>query len=288
MKTSTLKNALLLLAGAAFFAASGVSAQPLKQMISPVSHPTNFEDPRHSTELRPIYIYHEIDHDFATEGGNVQITALQARFKLTDDFSIIATKDGYVDFNPHSTLNKSSGWANISAGAKYSPYRTDSSIVSMGLRYEIPVGEESVLQGQGDGLINPFVSAATTIENWNFMIGSGFRLRIDSSDSSLYDLDAHVSYKIGNFYPLVEFGLTHVMAAGNRLPIADEGQDFFDIGASESDGENITTMAVGARYRITDNLDFGAAYEFPLDNSSGTRIIEYRVTTDFIYRFSCT
>ena len=40
------------------------SAAPLQDMISPVTNPVEFEDPRHSTELRPLYVYHEIDDKF--------------------------------------------------------------------------------------------------------------------------------------------------------------------------------------------------------------------------------
>jgi len=263
-------------------------ADNLSQMISPVTHPTNFEDPRMSTEIRPLFVHHEIDDKFATGGGDVQVYALQARFKVNDDWAIIATKDGYVDFNPKGVLKKDNGFANIAAGVKYAALRTENSILSLGLRYEAPIGQERVLQGKGDGIFNPFLSAATTMNNWNFMVGSGFRFRVDRDDSSFYDLDAHVSYKIGNFYPLAEFGLIHVLAAGDRLPIEDEGEDYFNIGSSNSQGETITTFAVGARYRISDSIDVGAAYQIPLQRESGSRIIDYRVTADLIYRFSLT
>ena len=70
--------------------ASTATAEGLTDMISPVSHPVTFEDPRHSTELRPIFAYHKIDDDFVTGGGNVQVYALQARLEITDSFSLIS------------------------------------------------------------------------------------------------------------------------------------------------------------------------------------------------------
>ena len=103
---------------------SGVSlADDLADMISPISHPTTFEDPRHSTELRPLYVHHKIQDDFVTGGGDVNVYALQARFKVTDDFSIIATKDGIVDLNPKGVVPDDVGLANLALGAKYSFYR---------------------------------------------------------------------------------------------------------------------------------------------------------------------
>ena len=132
-----------------------VSAAPLDEMISPVSHPVTFEDPRHSTELRPIFAYHEIDDSFVTGGGNAQVYALQARLKLTDDLSLIATKDGLVVLNPNGVVPDDEGFADVAAGLKYSVYRTESEIVTVGLRYEIPIGKEEIFQGREMALSIP-------------------------------------------------------------------------------------------------------------------------------------
>ncbi len=267
-------------------AAAGVAqADPLTDMISPVSDPVTFEDPRHSTELRPIYVYHEIDDSFVTEGGSAQVYALQARFKITDNFSFIATKDGYVILKPKAVVDDSEGLADLSAGFKYSPLIEENYIVTTGLRYEVPTGKESVFQGQGDGAINPFVSAGFTVDNFNFIAGTGLRLAMDDSDSSFWDLDLHADVKIGNFYPLAELSLVHVTNSGDRLPIADEGEDFFNFGASESAGKQPVSMGVGARYRITDDIDVGGVYQFPLDRGEGAGILDWRITTDVIVRF---
>ena len=261
------------------------NAQDLASMISPVTNPTNFEDPRNTTELRPIALYHELQDDFATEGGSVQVYALQARFALSEDFSIIATKDGWANIEPNATLPRSEGFANVAVGGKYAIHRDESSIVSTGLRYEIPIGEHDALQADDGGMVNPFVSAAASVEGFNFMAGSGLRIRTDNEYSSFWDLDLHADYPLGNFYPLVEFNLVHVVNDGERLPIADEGIDFFNLGSSGAAGENIITMGVGARYRMCDNIDFGVAYQFPLDRGEGTGIVDWRVTADMIYRF---
>ena len=52
--------------------------------IEPVFDPLFFEDPVIRTELRPIFIWHNINDEFITNGGNVQVYALQLRVKLTD------------------------------------------------------------------------------------------------------------------------------------------------------------------------------------------------------------
>jgi hypothetical protein len=260
-------------------------AETLQDMISPVTHPTTFEDPRHSTELRPLFIYHELDDKFASGGGDIQIYALQARFKISEDLSIIATKDGIVDANPDSNIDGETGIANLAVGAKYSFFREENAILTGGLRYEIPLGDEDVFQGQGNGAINPFFSYGISCGDVNLMAGTGLRVRTGGNDSSFWDTDLHADYKIGNFYPLLEANLVHVFNDGNRIKMADEGEDFFNFGADGAAGENILTMAAGARYRVTDDIDIGAAYQFPLDRSTGSRIIDWRLTVDAIFRF---
>lgn len=276
---------LALTISACSLAGASVEAQDLKQMISPIINPVNFEDPRHSTELRPIFVYHEFDDKLATQGGDAQLYALQARFKVTDDFSIIATKDGWANVKPNAVVPDGEGFVNVTVGGKYSVYRDEQSIVTTGLRYEIPLGESDVLQTEEGGAINPFVSAATALCGVNVMVGTGMRQAMDNEYSSFWDTDIHVDVPIGNFYPTAELSLIHVYQAGDRLPIADEGFDIFNLGASEAAGKNIVTMGVGARYRFTDDLDAGFAYQFPLDRGEGTRSIDWRVTTDLIWRF---
>ena len=62
--------------------------------ISPMTNPVFFEDPRQLTEVRGIFLNHKVP--LAAGGGDVQLYAAQARARITDRFSIIATKDGYV------------------------------------------------------------------------------------------------------------------------------------------------------------------------------------------------
>ncbi len=79
-----MKHTVLGVLGAVFLVAQALGAEdPFADFISPVSNPVNFEDPRATTELRPIYIYHHINQDFVTGGGDAHIVALQIRLALT-------------------------------------------------------------------------------------------------------------------------------------------------------------------------------------------------------------
>jgi len=268
------------------FSASPLFAESLiDQAASPVSNPVNFEDPRIETNIKPIYAHHRINDKFVTGGGDVDVYAMQFRIAVTDDLAIIATKDGIVDLQPDGVLDDHTGLANLAAGVKYSLLKCDNSILTAGLRYEAPTGETNVLQGQGDGIANPFLSGAVALGPVNLIGYSGFRFRFDGADSNFFDASLHVDTKLGAFSPLFEVNLFHVLAAGNRLPIPDEGQDFFNIGSSTSDGETMVTGAAGGRLSLSDAVSFGAAYEFPMTSGPGSRITDWRITTDLIVTF---
>jgi hypothetical protein len=277
---------------ALFVANISLAETRLDQMVAPGFHPVTFEDPRNTTELRPVFVHHNIDDDFVTGGGDVQIYALQARYAINDDWSIIATKDGYVDFNPKAGVPKDNGWANVEAGLKYAFYQDAQAgnIASVQLRYEFPWGDEEVLQGNGDGIVHPSLSAAFALDsNFTLMAGSGMRIAVDGDDSTLLDLDAQLDYRIDmdgwSLHPLIGTSVIHVFDGGRRLPIADEGQDFFNFGASESDGENMVIGAAGLRAKFCNGVETGFAYQFPYNSQKGNRIIDDRWTADVIFRF---
>ena len=265
----------------------------LSQMISPAFNPVNFEDPRAISEARLLFVQHNIDDKFVTNGGDVQIYALQLRFALTDKLSFIATKDGYIDFNPKANVPKDEGFADLEAGLKYTLLEDTSKgyIVSAQLRYLIPSGDEEVFQGQTDGSIHPSFSGAIALcPNTTLTAGTGMRIPVHSDDSSFWDVDMQLDYRIDvtdsiAIYPLVGASLVKVMTSGNRLGIADEGQDFFNFGANQAAGSNILTGAAGLRARLAQNFDLGASYQFPLDRTTGSRIIDDRWTFDAILRF---
>ena len=161
--------AVITLAVSTLVPCSSAFADRLSEMISPITNPVNFEDPRINSELRPFFMHHEIHDKFVTQGGDVQLYALQARLKLDDDWAFIATKDGFIDFNPKAVLPKETGFANVTVGGKYAFYQDPEAgeIATAGLRYEIPMGNTDVLMGRGDGFFNPFFSGAMALGDFN-------------------------------------------------------------------------------------------------------------------------
>ncbi len=118
--------------------------------ISPMINFVYFEDPRTLTELRPIFLSHQVPDTLAggnTAGGSIQLYALQFRLALSERLSLIAVKDGYIVDNTDGdlgTLLLNSGWANVTAGLKYNLIRDTcrGTLASAGFTYEIPLGSE--------------------------------------------------------------------------------------------------------------------------------------------------
>ena len=53
--------------------------------------------------------------------GHLNFTAVRATYAFNEKFSLIAAKDGYIDFKPEHTLEHDSGWGDIAARFKVRP-----------------------------------------------------------------------------------------------------------------------------------------------------------------------
>ena len=288
----TVQAATLILTAVAGVNAAHAEESRLAQMISPGFHPVTFEDPRSISEARLIYAYHRIDEGFVTGGGDTQIYALQLRYALNDRLALIATKDGIVDLNTKANVPSATGLADLEAGVKYAFYKDDEAgtIATAALRYLIPVGDEDVFQGQGDGEVHPSLSGAVALsQTVNLTSGVGLRAPLDSADSLFWDFDVQLDKRVElshlTLYPLIGLSLVHIGRAGDRLPIPDEGQDFFNFGSAGSKGETQVIGALGTRVRVTDAVDLGTTAQIPLTRDEGTQILDYRFTFDAIWRY---
>jgi len=288
------------------------SAGEFDRFIMPVSNPVYGGDARNTTIIRPIYIYQNLPDKVKTTAGKldvdgkVNVFALAASLALSERFSIVAVKDGYVDCEPDHTLNDHHGWADLAAGLQYSFIYNpeDSFILSGRLVYETSTGSDQVYQGNGDGNITPSLLFLKGFDDLQFSGSLGFVIPLDSSDENTLFYDSwHLSYAVTNWFrPLVELNHFYVVDDGNRdVPssgigalgtskeddlvagIAEfNGCDLINLGGSNNDeNRNLVTMAVGARFRMTEWLDVGAAYEFVLtDESKG--MIEDRFQVDAV------
>lgn len=252
--------------------------------ISPVTNLVYFEDPRALTEIRPFFFQHKVP--LAAGGGSVQLYGAQIRMRLTENISFIAIKDGFA-----TTSNPilDDGWADVAAGLKFTLLRDvqRQSILSGGVTYELPTGEASLFQGNGDGEFNLFLSGAQKLtRRINWMAASGIRVPVNSTDESTSSYwSNHLDYQItNNFYALVELNWYHWLSSGQDGPIPGiEGLDIINFGNPGVAGNDILTGAVGFKVKAGRHSEAGFAWEVPLTERRD--IIENRLTVDWRLRY---
>lgn len=280
----------------------------------PITNPTLFDLALPTTNLHPIFMYHSLPNQVSTPGvaggtlpmgGNVQIYALQFEIAFTERLSLVATKDGYVDFNPKVKVpglwTSQSGFANIAAGLKYAFILdpVNELAVSGTATVEFPTGNHDVFQGEGDGAINLIVSALKMVDDLQLAGGAGVKIPFDGQMATTSFMSGHVSYEVVPwFIPLVELNWHHVLDAGDGTPsffnqaggavpvvAGFEGHDLLNFGAvNASHNRDLVTAAVGFRSRVTEGIDLGFAYEIPF-TSKEKGIIDDRFTVDLVWTF---
>jgi hypothetical protein len=273
----------------------------LKSAIQSLSNPTLFESAVPQSRIRGMVINHQTPDTVSTGGtgaqvavgGDVNIMALQIEYALNDRLSIVASKDGFIDFNPSSAspLTDETGFANLAAGLKYAFIydEVNDFAASVTLQLELPTGNRDVFQGRGDGAALLTFSALKLMGGWQFSGATGINVPFDSNEEATTGFaSAHVSYQVTErFTPIAEVNVYQTLSAGSQgsVPTDFEGGGFFNFGSQfGEENATIVTAAIGARYKINDALSLGAAYEVPLTEEE-ENFMESRVTLDFVYKF---
>lgn len=260
-----------------------------QRYVPAVSNPLFNETPYITTEVRPIYLHHDISDEFLTGGGEIDLWAVEFRIALTERLGFIATKDGYADADFDAVLPDDTGFANLAAGFKYAVLSNpaDASIASVGIKYEAPTGSLETagidMQGEGDGFVNVFATGAKAFGLLGLQASLGVNLAIDGDhNSSLFHYSVHADYEIApGLYPLVEINGLTTIDDGNRTVGDFEGVDVVNFGSTDSG--TVATIAAGARYRLTDHIQFGAAYEAPITDRED--IFDWRIYVDAVLSY---
>lgn len=274
-------------------------------LISPVANPIYFEDPRITSEVRPIFMQHWLPSQFDFHGGTapldgeVRVYALQLRYALTERLAFIATKDGYIEFKPEGVLaaDHAYGFADLAFGFKYALVDSGEHqlLLTPGLTLTIPTGSDDVFQGDGSGEWNLFVSAAKGFNDLHLLGNLGFRIPNNFSEQTAqahYSLQ--VDYRVHNlFVPFVCLnGYTMLTEGDDLLPVAHgaavvplntEMYDLINYGSSEVAGTTQIVLGGGFRSELTKDLSVGVAYE--VGTSTRVGIFDSRLTIDSILRF---
>lgn len=290
MNNKHLSTGLLLAAVAQAGLSGSVIAEDWKdKTIAPVSNPVFFEDPHIRNELRPLFAQHYIDEGFITGGGDVKLYAVQLRWAITERLALIATKDGYIQFNPDNSAvgNDQDGWADIAAGFKYAliDNRAAEFILTPGFTIELPTGNERVFQGNGKGEWNLFVSAAKGFDNLHITANVGARIPNNwKQETAQAHYSAQVDYYTCQYFiPFVVANGFTVLSEAEALPLTSEGYDLINFGSSNAKGDTFATFGGGFRSKLTKNVEVGFAYDKAFINPKG--LFDDRFTVDLIFHF---
>ena len=249
-----------------------------------MTNPIFFEDPRQLTEAHVFWMDHKLP--LAAGSGNVRVLAVQLRARLSENVSLIATKDGYVTSSNPIVNN---GWADLAAGLKFSLLRNvqKQRLLSTGFTFEVPTGEADPWQGNGNGELNLFLNGGARFGcRTHWVSAGGVRIPMNSSDesSSTY-WSNHLDYRLLNrFYIFTEGTWYHWLKSGQDGPIAGiEGLDLINFGNPGVAGNNIVTAAAGAKFKPNCHNEFGIAFEFPVTDRRD--ILDNRLTLDWNLRY---
>jgi hypothetical protein len=279
--------------------------------VAPLAGPFLFEDPFITTGVSAWGLWHEFPNDSVFGGGDLWGAAVQARIAITDRLALIATKDGYVFLDPGNTavFRESDGFLNITGGLKYAliDMPEENFILSPSLRFEAPVGNDEVFSGYGDGQVIPALSTAWGIGDLHAIADLGWQVPFDGdkqSTSMFYHL--HLDYALLRFFvPLAELSGYHWIDGGHgsikatntklgfdpTLDVAQaalmtgrfEGADVLNLGSRGVGGNDLVTLAFGARIPIGRHVSLGAIYEFPITNRED--IFDERVTMNLLLEY---
>jgi hypothetical protein len=268
--------------------------------ISPVTNPFLFEDPRSLTELRAIFMAQKIpgsQPDFA--GGTIYSYNLQGRLAVTERLSFVMNKLGGMTISPGNATpfvsGSRTGFEELWFGPKYTFIRDEQTctLLAGGLQFQVPIGSGSVYQNTGTLSLVPYVSYGqnflknTFYNGFNVLATTGYAFSTTGARSDYWYLSGHIDTEIRatdtvRFYPLMEANYFLVTTNGNSSPVGIEGRDLINFGGHAA-GKGLLTWAIGARLKLTECYQFGAAFELPV---AGPRdLFRYRFTLDFIWRY---
>lgn len=257
--------------------------------IGPVSNPVFSKDPRSLTEARALFIHNKIDPNHPLGTGDFQAYALQLRLALTERLTLIADKDGYAVINPAGG-GQLTGWLDLAAGLKYTFIRDveNQFLLTGGFMYEMPTGGGDVFQDHGDGIFSFFAVTGKEFNGTSHWLNTvGYTVPVDGdANSSFIYWSTHLDRQLwGWFYPLIEANWYHYVSSGDRgLPSAlGEGDGLINLGTSGVSGNDLVTLAVGAKAKLTQNCELGGAWEFPV--SPRHDLLNNRLTMELIVRY---
>lgn len=265
-------------------------------LISPVSNPFLFLDPRALTELRPIFMWQQTpSKNPVFRGGDIEFAGLQASLAVAPWLSLKITKLGWIwsETSNIDGFSSHGGFAELWLDPQFTFYRNPQcgTVLAAGLQFEIPAGSGSVQQDTGSLSLVPYISygqsfGRSSYGNFDFMNTTGYSFSVDRARTDYVFTSFHLDYDIARLhkiYPLIELNYFNYTSHGNSRALDFEGRDLFNFGSTGVNGRSEFTMALGARYKFNECIQTGVVGEFPLLGNH--ELQDFRLTVDLIFRY---
>ncbi len=255
------------------------------RFVSPISNPFYFEDPRSLTEVRGIFLDNSLPESVG--GGDAQVWAAQVRGRLSERWSIIAPRVGYLQVN-QSGEGAPVGFMSTPLGFKYNFLQDagQQQLISAGATYFIP-GSSSAFSNFGDGDFHFFLTGGQEIiERGHWLSATGYRVPIDGdSGTQLWYWSNQWDYEVvDHWYGL--FGVNWfqtVRSATNGIGAIVTALDLIDIPASGVTGNDFTTAVAGIAWKPSSHFELASGFEFPLTDR--TDILHNRAYAEITFRY---
>jgi hypothetical protein len=252
--------------------------------ISPISNPFFFEDPRSLTEVRGIFIDNSLPGSVG--GSDAQVWAGQLRGRISDRWSVIAPRLGYLQVN--QTGGGPTGFMSAPVGVKYNFIRDVERqlLVSAGMTYFIP-GSQGAFSNNRNGDYHFFLTGGKQIFDYgHWLSATGFRIPGDSNfGTQMWYWSNQWDYEVvDRWYGL--FGVNWyrwMRSANNPVGAPVTGLDLLNIPVTGVAGTNVVTAVVGVKWKPSSHLEIGSGFEFPLTNR--TDILHNRLYADVVLRY---
>ncbi len=255
------------------------------RFVSPLSNPFFFEDPRSLTEVRGIFIENSLPSFLG--GGDLQVWAAQARGRVSDRFSVIVPRMGYLQVN-QAGGGAPTGYLSTPIGGKYNFYRDveNQTLASAGITYFIP-GSAEAFSNFGDGDFHLFLTGGTEIFDYgHWLSATGFRLPANTNyGTQLWYWSNQWDYEVAQgWYGLCGVNWFHWMrSAGLDIGAPVTGLDLLNLPVSGVAGENVVTGLLGLKWKPNPHVEIGSGFEFPLTDR--TDVLRNRLYFDAILRY---
>jgi hypothetical protein len=271
------------------------------KLISPVSNPFYFEDPRALTELRPVFIWQKTGNTNPVyAGGSNFWFGVQGRVAITERLSITMSRLGIMWSNPDTAgpvppgeFSHSAGFGEIMVGPKLTLLRMENFVGALGFNFEIPTGSSSVFQDTGTLSLDPYLSLAYRFLDGAkyggllFQTTDGYSFSTNNQRTEFFYGSYQLAWDYRNyhvFFPLVELNWTHYTVNGRTRDIGFEGSDMFHFGSNGAAGHDDLVINFGFRYKVSEHLQFGLTAGFSL-LGTGRHMDAFRMTADMIFRY---